>query len=237
MADLGLDPAQDGGALPGMGVDQREARRGDRNHVVFRRSSGGVARVISPSSTIGYPGQAGEEENRLGGDLAQFQRPLFWKTRSTRHFCSFTPESAHMSRTGPMTVSRARRSAMGSGAAGLAESGGVGHPRLIACFGHGLNCRKIYDKASIMDRYCSGEASMPHIQIDSFRQSRTAPRCRRPVPGVARCGGGDGGAAAGGYPGYGRSRPHHVVIADGNPDHAYLDISIRLRGGRSAEAR
>ncbi len=26
----------------------------------------------------------------------------------------------------------------------------------------------------------------------------------------------------------------HVVIADGNPDHAYLDISLRLRGGRSA---
>ena len=25
----------------------------------------------------------------------------------------------------------------------------------------------------------------------------------------------------------------HVVIADGNPDHAYLDISLRLRGGRS----
>ena len=27
----------------------------------------------------------------------------------------------------------------------------------------------------------------------------------------------------------------HVVIADGNPDHAFLDISLRLRGGRSAE--
>ena len=25
----------------------------------------------------------------------------------------------------------------------------------------------------------------------------------------------------------------HVVIADGNPDHAFLDISLRLRGGRS----
>lgn len=25
----------------------------------------------------------------------------------------------------------------------------------------------------------------------------------------------------------------HVVIADGNPDHAYLDISVRLRGGRT----
>lgn len=29
----------------------------------------------------------------------------------------------------------------------------------------------------------------------------------------------------------------HVVIADGNPDHAFLDISLRLRGGRSAAAK
>lgn len=29
----------------------------------------------------------------------------------------------------------------------------------------------------------------------------------------------------------------YVVIADGNPDHAFLDISLRLRGGRSAEAK
>ena len=29
----------------------------------------------------------------------------------------------------------------------------------------------------------------------------------------------------------------HVVIADGNPDHAFLDISLRLRAGRSAEDR
>lgn len=29
----------------------------------------------------------------------------------------------------------------------------------------------------------------------------------------------------------------HVVIADGNPDHAFLDISLRLRGGRSPEAK
>jgi 5-carboxymethyl-2-hydroxymuconate isomerase len=32
-------------------------------------------------------------------------------------------------------------------------------------------------------------------------------------------------------------RADHVVIADGNPDHAYLDISIRLRGGRSDKAK
>lgn len=29
----------------------------------------------------------------------------------------------------------------------------------------------------------------------------------------------------------------HVVMADGNPDHAYLDLSIRLRAGRTAEAK
>lgn len=29
----------------------------------------------------------------------------------------------------------------------------------------------------------------------------------------------------------------HVVIADGNPDHAYLDLSVRLRGGRTLDAR
>lgn len=27
----------------------------------------------------------------------------------------------------------------------------------------------------------------------------------------------------------------HVVIADGNPDHGFVDISLRLRAGRSAE--
>lgn len=29
----------------------------------------------------------------------------------------------------------------------------------------------------------------------------------------------------------------HWVIADGNPDHAFLDISIRLRAGRTDEAK
>jgi 5-carboxymethyl-2-hydroxymuconate isomerase len=32
-------------------------------------------------------------------------------------------------------------------------------------------------------------------------------------------------------------RADHVVIADGNPAHAYLDISVRLRGGRSDAAK
>jgi 5-carboxymethyl-2-hydroxymuconate isomerase len=27
----------------------------------------------------------------------------------------------------------------------------------------------------------------------------------------------------------------HVVMADGNPNHAYIDLSVRLRGGRSIE--
>ncbi|MDN3722563.1 hypothetical protein QW131_33235 [Roseibium salinum] len=27
------------------------------------------------------------------------------------------------------------------------------------------------------------------------------------------------------------------MIADGNPDHAFLDISVRLRGGRTLEVR
>jgi 5-carboxymethyl-2-hydroxymuconate isomerase len=32
-------------------------------------------------------------------------------------------------------------------------------------------------------------------------------------------------------------RADHVVIADGNPDHGYLDIQVRLRGGRSDAAK
>ncbi len=32
-------------------------------------------------------------------------------------------------------------------------------------------------------------------------------------------------------------RADHVVIADGNPDHAFLDISVRLRGGRPEAAK
>lgn len=29
----------------------------------------------------------------------------------------------------------------------------------------------------------------------------------------------------------------YVVMADGNPDHAFLDLSVRLRGGRTLETR
>ncbi|MFZ2100414.1 MAG: 5-carboxymethyl-2-hydroxymuconate Delta-isomerase [Oricola sp.] len=32
-------------------------------------------------------------------------------------------------------------------------------------------------------------------------------------------------------------RADHVAIADGDPRHGYIDISVRLRGGRSFEAR
>ncbi len=30
---------------------------------------------------------------------------------------------------------------------------------------------------------------------------------------------------------------HYALIADGNPEHAYMDISVRLRGGRDLETR
>ncbi|MYM57296.1 5-carboxymethyl-2-hydroxymuconate Delta-isomerase [Thalassovita mangrovi] len=32
-------------------------------------------------------------------------------------------------------------------------------------------------------------------------------------------------------------RADHVSIADGDPKHGYIDISVRLRGGRTLEAR
>ena len=32
-------------------------------------------------------------------------------------------------------------------------------------------------------------------------------------------------------------RADHVAIADGDPRHGYIDISIRLRGGRTFEAK
>ena len=32
-------------------------------------------------------------------------------------------------------------------------------------------------------------------------------------------------------------RADHVLMADGNPDHAYLDLSIRLREGRPRQAK
>lgn len=32
-------------------------------------------------------------------------------------------------------------------------------------------------------------------------------------------------------------RANHVSIADGNPEHGFIDISVRLRGGRDPDAR
>ena len=77
---------------------------------------------------------------------------------------------------------------------------------------------------------------MPHIQIDY--SANLEPRLD--VAGLCRVLR-DAAVATGVLPLAGirvrAIKADHVVIADGNPDHAYLDISIRLRGGRSAEAK
>lgn len=77
---------------------------------------------------------------------------------------------------------------------------------------------------------------MPHIQIDYSpnldQRLDVAGLCR-----VLR----DAAVATGILPLAGirvrAIRADHVVIADGNQDHAYLDISIRLRGGRTDAAK
>ncbi|WP_149588653.1 5-carboxymethyl-2-hydroxymuconate Delta-isomerase [Tabrizicola flagellatus] len=75
---------------------------------------------------------------------------------------------------------------------------------------------------------------MPHIQIDYSPNLED----RLDIAGLCRTLR-DAAAATGILPLAGiRVRATactHVVIADGNPDHAFLDISLRLRGGRSAE--
>lgn len=77
---------------------------------------------------------------------------------------------------------------------------------------------------------------MPHIQIDYSANLES----RLDVSGLCRALR-DAAVATGILPLAGiRVRATactHVVIADGNPDHAFLDISLRLRGGRSAEAK
>ena len=77
---------------------------------------------------------------------------------------------------------------------------------------------------------------MPHIQIDYSANLEA----RLDVAGLCvtlR----DAAVATGVFPLAGvrvrAIKVDHVVIADGNPDHAFLDISVRLRGGRTAEAR
>lgn len=77
---------------------------------------------------------------------------------------------------------------------------------------------------------------MPHIQIDY------SPNLEHRLDIAGLCAAlRDAAAATGVFPAAGiRVRATactHVVIADGNPDHAFLDISVRLRGGRTLEAR
>lgn len=77
---------------------------------------------------------------------------------------------------------------------------------------------------------------MPHIMID-YSPNLAA---RLDIAGLCRCLR-DAAVATGILPPAGiRVRAtacDHVVIADGNPDHAFLDISLRLREGRSKADR
>lgn len=77
---------------------------------------------------------------------------------------------------------------------------------------------------------------MPHIQID-YSPNLEA---QLDIAGLCRCLR-DAAAATGILPLAGlRVRATactHVVIADGNPDHAYLDISLRLRAGRTVSEK
>lgn len=77
---------------------------------------------------------------------------------------------------------------------------------------------------------------MPHIQIDYSANLES----RLDVAGLCRVLR-DAAVATGILPLAGirvrAIRAEHVVIADGNPDHAYVDISVRLRGGRTEAAK
>lgn len=77
---------------------------------------------------------------------------------------------------------------------------------------------------------------MPHIQID-YSPNLEA---RLDVAGLCRVLR-DAAVATGVLPLAGiRVRAtacNHVVIADGNPEHAFLDISIRLRAGRTPQEK
>ncbi len=78
------------------------------------------------------------------------------------------------------------------------------------------------------------EEPVPHIQID-YSPNLEA---RLDVAGLCRVLR-DAAAETGVFPLAGiRVRATvctHVVMADGNPEHAFLDISVRLRGGRAME--
>ena len=77
---------------------------------------------------------------------------------------------------------------------------------------------------------------MPHVQID---YSPNLER-RLDIAGLCRTLR-DAAVASGILPLAGirvrAIKADHVVIADGQPDHAYLDISVRLRGGRTDAAK
>lgn len=77
---------------------------------------------------------------------------------------------------------------------------------------------------------------MPHFQIDYSANLAE----RLDIGGLCRCLR-DAAVETGVFPLAGiRVRAtacDHVVMADGNPDHAFLDISVRLRGGRPLEIR
>ncbi len=77
---------------------------------------------------------------------------------------------------------------------------------------------------------------MPHIQID-YSSNLDARLDIAGLCAVLR----DAAVATGVFPLAGvrvrAIKADHVVIADGNPDHAFLDMSVRLRAGRTAAAK
>lgn len=77
---------------------------------------------------------------------------------------------------------------------------------------------------------------MPHFQIDYSQNLES----RLDVAGLCRVVR-DAAAETGVFPVAGirvrATAVTHVVMADGNPDHAFLDIFIRLRAGRSMDAK
>lgn len=90
----------------------------------------------------------------------------------------------------------------------------------------------------LSSRQCNrfGSKSVPHIQIDYSANLET----RLDIPGllaVLRDAAVESGVFALAGIRVRATACTHVLIADANPDHAFLDISVRLRGGRTLEAR
>ncbi|MGV8986848.1 MAG: 5-carboxymethyl-2-hydroxymuconate isomerase [Cypionkella sp.] len=77
---------------------------------------------------------------------------------------------------------------------------------------------------------------MPHIQIDYSANAET----RIDLPALCRALR-NAAVATGVFPLAGvrvrAVKVDHWVIADGDPQHAFIDISVRLRGGRSLQIR